>query len=197
MSPHEQLLATFRFVHQATLRHWRKGLVTFAFAAVVAVTGTLVMPRSYYSEARLFVRFGRENQVDPTAAGGQMVALYESRESEINSLIEILKSRAILDRVVQELGADAILSGRGVAGGKRSSTPAGRGLAPPAPSQSPPSRTAQRAAMRLEKDLTIAAPRKSNIISVACKASSPQLAQQIVAKLVEVYMDEHLRVHRS
>ena len=73
-----------------------------AIAAIVALLGTLLMPRSYYSEARLFVRFGRENQVDPTASGGQMVSLYESRESEINSLIEILKSRATTYESVED-----------------------------------------------------------------------------------------------
>jgi len=156
-----------------------------AFAALIALVGTLLMPRSYYSEARLFVRFGRENQVDPTASGGQMVSLYESRESEINSLIEILKSRAVLDRVVDELGPEFVLHGYAV---KTQST---------ADPKQPHSQAHQLAVARLIKSVSIAAPRKSNIITVACKAKSPAMAQQIVANLVEVYQDEHLRVHRS
>src|SRR5437016_14594219 len=112
MPTRQQLLEIYRFVRRAIQRHWRKGAVASLAAAVLALVGALVMPRSYYSEARLFVRFGRENQVDPTASSGQMVSLYESRESEINSLIEILKSRAILDRVVAELGPGLVLYGR-------------------------------------------------------------------------------------
>src|SRR6185436_15203845 len=104
MPTREQFFEILGLVRRAVERNWRIGAAVALGVAVVAVVGTLVMPRTYYSEARLFVRFGRENQVDPTASGGQMVALYESRESEINSLIEILKSRAILDRVVEELG---------------------------------------------------------------------------------------------
>src|SRR5689334_17040393 len=111
MSSQQQILELYRFVRQALSRHWRKGANVAAIGAFVALAGAFLMPRSYYSEARLFVRFGRENQVDPTASGGQMVSLYESRESEINSLIEILKSRAILDRVVAELGPACVLSG--------------------------------------------------------------------------------------
>ncbi len=61
----------------------------------------------------------------------------------------------------------------------------------------PTTRAHQMAVMRLSKNMSIHAPRKSNIISVACKASSPLVAQQIVAKLVEVYQEEHVRVHRS
>jgi uncharacterized protein involved in exopolysaccharide biosynthesis len=185
MSSQQQILELYEFVRRALNRHWRKGARVAAIGAVVALAGALLMPRSYYSEARLFVRFGRENQVDPTASGGQMVSLYESRESEINSLIEILKSRAILDRVVADLGPACVLSGW---------------QAKPEPMRAQdqaPSRAHQLAVARLLKTVTIAAPRKSNILAVSCKAKSPAMAQQIVAKLVEVYQDEHVRVHRS
>jgi uncharacterized protein involved in exopolysaccharide biosynthesis len=40
-------------------------------------------------------------------------------------------------------------------------------------------------------------PRKTNTINVACKAKSPAIAQRIVAKLVEVYLSEHVRVHHT
>ena len=115
MPAYQQLLDYYCLARHAIARHWRLGAAVFAALAIVAFIGTLLMPRTYYSEARLFVRFGRENQVDPTASGGQMVALYESRESEINSLIEILRSRAILDRVVAELGPEYVLFGDPVA----------------------------------------------------------------------------------
>jgi polysaccharide biosynthesis protein PslE len=185
MKNSDQLLELYRFAQNAAQRNWRKGAAVFAAGALLAFVGALFMPRSYYSEARLFVRFGRENQVDPTAAGSPMVALYESRESEINSLIEILKSRAILDRAVARLGPDYILAGRS------------RGPEADFDAATPPSRAHQRAVTQLTKTVSVSAPRKSNIITVACKAKSPAAAQKIVAALVEVYQDEHVRVHRS
>ncbi len=188
MPTREQMLVVWTMVRGAVARNWLKGVAVSALVAGVAVLGTFLMPRSYYSEARLFVRFGRENQVDPTASGGQMVALYESRESEINSLIEILKSRAVLDRVVEELG----LGGEGSEVGSQKSEVGGL-----EPRERMESRAHQMAVMKLAKNVYIGAPRKSNIISVSCKASSPALAQKIVAKLVEVYREEHVRVHRS
>src|SRR4051812_49788613 len=112
MVTREQFFEVCSLVRAAVERNWRIGAAVSLGMVVAAVVGTLLMPRTYYSEARLFVRFGRENQVDPTASGGQMVSLYESRESEINSLIEILKSRAICDRVVSELGPGFVLYGR-------------------------------------------------------------------------------------
>src|SRR5437868_12124727 len=149
MPTRQQMTEIYRFIARAMRRHGKTGAAVALAASILALLGTLAMPRSYYSEARLFVRFGRENQVDPTASGGQMVSLYESRESEINSLIEILRSRAILDRVVRELGPDCILFGR-VAGPGKSSVGSGRGLAALDPSHpsfaiQSPSRAAQRA----------------------------------------------------
>ena len=69
MPTRDQILDLYQFVLGATRRHWKKGAAVFLGAAILALVGTLIMPRTYYSEARLFVRFGRENQVDPTASG--------------------------------------------------------------------------------------------------------------------------------
>lgn len=189
MPTRTQIVEIYEFARYAAGRYWRRGVAAFFALAVVAFVGTLLMPRTYYSEARLFVRFGRENQVDPTASGGQMVALYESRESEINSLIEILRSRAILDRVVDELSPEFVLYGR--------AAPGSEFKAQGSEASEPPSKAHQLAVLRLSKDLAIGAPRKSNIITVGCKARTPGIAQQIVAKLVAVYQEEHVRVHRS
>ncbi len=204
MPTREQMMVVWAMIRGAVARNWLKGAAVSALVACVAVLGTLVMPRAYYSEARLFVRFGRENQVDPTASGGQMVALYESRESEINSLIEILKSRAVLDRVVEELGLGGSAE-RGVRSAESSFRVQGSGFSGDETAEvrsqeseeRMQSRAHQMAVMKLSKNVYIGAPRKSNIISVSCKASSPALAQKIVAKLVEVYREEHVRVHRS
>jgi uncharacterized protein involved in exopolysaccharide biosynthesis len=185
MPTYAQLLDLSRTLRRILERHRRNALIVFCSVAFLAFVGTLLMPRSYYSEARLFVRFGRENLVDPTATGGQMVSLYESRESEINSLIEILKSRAILDRVVKELGPAYILSGKESKAVSQAET------------NNRPSPAAQRAVAQLERTVTVWPPRKTNIIIIGCKAESPAMAQRIVAKFVEVYLDEHVRVHRA
>jgi uncharacterized protein involved in exopolysaccharide biosynthesis len=49
----------------------------------------------------------------------------------------------------------------------------------------------------LQGQLRATAERNSDIITVSCKASSPDLAQQIVATLVDAYLDEHARLHRT
>jgi uncharacterized protein involved in exopolysaccharide biosynthesis len=199
-----QLRDIFDYVRQALGRHWRLAASVFCAGVLLSFLGTLLMPRSYYSEARLFVRFGRENQVDLTATSGQMVSISESRESEINSLLEILKSRAILDRVVEELGPEYILQGKETRQppetakdhARPSVQPAG-GTAGNEVAPAPPSKAHQLAIQQLERNVVIWSPRKSTIIEVSCKADSPAVAQRIVGTLVDVYLQEHVRVHHT
>jgi polysaccharide biosynthesis protein PslE len=183
---------TIEFVQRALWRYRAVAVSATLFLSLATVAGVWFLPKSYLSEAKLFVRFGRENQLDPTASTGQAISVNETRESEINSLQEILRSRALLDRVVKMLGPDYILQGtdRGPEQNvtEVSTNPTSSGIA---------SRQHQLAVQKLEKDLDISSPRKTTIISLRCKAKRPELAQRIVAKLVEVYMDEHVRVHTT
>ena len=103
---------TLDFVYRALLRHRRVALGVTVSLGLLITAGVWFMPKTYLSEAKVFVRFGRENQLDPTASTGQAISINETRESEINSLQEILRSRALLDRVVDTLGPDYILKGK-------------------------------------------------------------------------------------
>jgi uncharacterized protein involved in exopolysaccharide biosynthesis len=192
----QQLREFYEYLRRTLARHGKLALLVAAAVGFLGLVGAFLMPKSYYSEARLFVRFGRENQVDPTATGGQFVSISETRESEINSLIEIFKSRAILDKVVEQLGPDYILYGREkpaqTVKAPAVTTRPGTNLPPLA---EPPSRAHQLAVQELEQAVSVWSPRKTNVISVACEAKSPAIAQQIVARLVEVYQAEHVRAH--
>lgn len=96
----------------ALYRHKFKALSAFVFVAGLAVIAAFFLPKTYRSEGVFFVRLGRDNAVlDSTAIPGQkpIVALPSSRESEINSLVEVLDSRVIMEKVVDALGPNAIL----------------------------------------------------------------------------------------
>jgi len=149
----------------------------------------MVLPRMYSSESRLLARFGHENlTLDPTATTGQMISIDESRENEINSLLEVLKSRAMLDRLVESLGPDYALTGRGEPQPFQAAA---------ASATKGPTAAHQQAVQHLERNIAVSVPRKSNIISVQCQAKSPALAQKITTRLVEIYLDEYVRIQRT
>ena len=100
-----------RGVFSSLWRHKGKGICWFIVVVAAAAAVILYWPRGYRSEAKLFVRLGRESvSLDPTATLGQTIAVSESRENEINSILEILKSREIAERVVDLVGPELILN---------------------------------------------------------------------------------------
>ena len=79
-------------------------------------------PRSYGSEAKLFLQVGRESVgLDPIATTGQTISLLQSsREDEVKSVLELMKSREVVMKVVAHLTPEVVLgeSGPGATGSK-------------------------------------------------------------------------------
>lgn len=186
---------------------WRqKFKAGFVFALIGAASFSLwkYAPRSYTSESRLFVRVGRETvSLDPSATVGQTMGMQDSRELEINSLMEILKSRSLHEAVVDELGVAQVLGdelpGEGSIASKEGSPSWSLVSLPSIASNGEPptaSSLREKAVTQLGNSIEVSSPRRSTVISITSESSSPRLAQAIVKSLVETYQKEHIRLHR-
>lgn len=207
----DALPLTPRELRRALRRYSGRALAVCLALAALTVIGVILMPRTYLSEAKLFVRPGRENMtLDATATTGQLLTVMESRETEINSLVEVLKSRSLFERVAETIGAESINQGKLLDGGKNDEDP------PPPPWMAAMNRAmasakataktllgganippAEQAVNSLEKMIEVTSPRKSNVIHVRCKAKSPALANAVVKELLLLYRDEHARLNRT
>jgi len=219
-APGASVATTLQEVRRALSRHRTKALLVFLFTLGSATLAAFLLPKTYRSEGKLFVRLGRENAtLDETVAPGQdpVVALSPSRESEINSLVDVLRSRAMVERVVEAMGPDAILrpdceSAFGAAkslerdgagswsGGHAAEVPLARrrGTGAPLPDvreSSEPGRREQ-AVRRLESCISIEPGRKSAVIGIVCEGPSPAWTQAVVDKLIDLYLAEHIRLNR-
>src|SRR3954449_8136992 len=92
----------------------RKKLFVGVFAAVLAcVAGaTFLATREYRSQAKLFLRLGRENaSVDPLTAAGdkRLIGLQPTFEEELNSVMDLLASKGNVGRVVDLLGPSYVM----------------------------------------------------------------------------------------
>ena len=104
--------SSFRSALQVPLRHKRRFLTVFLAVVGTTILVTLLMPRTYRSEGELLLRLGRENMaLDPTATLGStpILSIQQSRENEINSVIEIVRSRVLIEKVVDALSPARIL----------------------------------------------------------------------------------------
>ncbi len=216
-APESGFDATFQDIYRAVVRHRGKALLVFSTSMIVASLVTFLSPRTYKSESKLFVRLGRENAtLDPTVTlgGDPVVVVPYAREDEMNSVAAMLASRAMLERVVDRVGPDVVLHGKGSAAPAFTSeeTPSA-GL--PAASDDAPQANAtlassalgralfqngvpvrERALRHLSGRLKVVPVRKSNIVEVAYEAPTPELSQHVVATLVDAYLEEHARLNR-
>jgi uncharacterized protein involved in exopolysaccharide biosynthesis len=183
---------------RALYRHKGKSLLVFLAVAGLAMAALIVITPKYESEAKLFVRLGRESvTLDPTATTGQTISVNESREVEINSIIEVLRSRSIAEKVVDRLTPAVVLGKNGEPDERAQmfSLPAMPTL-PALPGAIEPS-DRDRAIEEVEESFDAYAPKQTTVISLRYEADSPELAQQVVQAALEIYQHEHGRVHRT
>jgi uncharacterized protein involved in exopolysaccharide biosynthesis len=168
----------------------------FAFLAVevLALAYLSTAERIYQSEAKMFIRPGRESvTVDPIVANGQVVTMADARESEINGIAEMLHSRALLERVVEEVTAEAILE---KAPGSKS---IGDYLSPLDAVNLNPAKvysTRDKAIKKMAKNLKILTSKKSSIVTISYETRDPALAKLTLDSLLKIAQDEHARVNQ-
>jgi len=184
--------------------HRGKSILTFILIFSLCLCALYLMPRTYQSELLLFVRIGRESMtLDPTVTTGQTISLNESRESELNSILEVIRSRAMMEKVVDRLGPEAILvtpsDGESTSTSKRFlaglSGMLGR-LADALEPAAPISRR-EKALQTVTKNTYISNARKSNVVSISYRARSPKQAQCIANAISDEYLLEHRRIHTT
>lgn len=189
--------ATTRDTCRLFFRHKKKALACFALSIAAALAIIFLWPRSYKSEAKLFVQVGRESvSLDPTATTGQVVPVSLSRETEINSVLEMLRSRVMVEKLVDELGPTAILKS------STTTSPAGEESTSALSSlvafiNPDPVSDRERAIAFVEKHLDFAVEKKSDVITVQGTGKSPAFAQQMVDKFIDTYLGEHAQMHRT
>jgi uncharacterized protein involved in exopolysaccharide biosynthesis len=169
-------------------------------AAVALVT--FAMDKVYRSQSKLLVRWGWENAtLDPTATMSQerVVAIPTSGDHEINSAVEILNSRELAERVVDQIGPAAIL--RETKGStSKIAIPIAEWIRPAIDFMAqyrPPRNEREEAIREYGRHLEVSPAYRSNVIVVAYEAPDPRLAQSVVAALTAEYLDHHLRVTRT
>lgn len=204
--------ASLRDVYLFCFRYKWKMAFFFLAVTIAVTTITFLMAETYSSEARLMVRLGRESMtLDPTVTTGQTIQVNQSRQSEINSELEILRSRELIEKVVDSIGWEAFL--------EPSEEPQAADASAPGPFEKTQRKMSfavgasldllkrldvvsdvnghKKAVLNLMKNLKINTSKDSSIISVSYEAKNPDLAQNVVSKIVDFYLEKHIAVHQT
>lgn len=198
-----------RAIVNGLFRHRRKMLVISFSIVFLTILALALWPRSFESEAKLFVRIGRENvTLDPTASTGEMVTFQKQQEEEINSVLEILNSRETLKRVVDLVGPDEVLSPSSGQSGAASSARSFVAIAKSAVGSladivltstglRDPISDHEEAVRKLENRRRATAGRRSGVVTLTCRSTTPEAAQRLTSTMTEVFLEHHVGLTRT
>jgi uncharacterized protein involved in exopolysaccharide biosynthesis len=175
-------------------RHGAKGLAFFVAVVALAVAGVLLMPRMYESEAKFFVKL--DLKVDPIATNeGQTVLADTNREGEMQTVVALLRSRGLLDQVIDKLGADKIFESDLKTGPLDQAIASLTALLP----QSDSGEAVQRenALRQLARTLQIDHPKNSHVVNVTYKSRSADRAKEVLDAYAAACMQQHLAVNQD
>ena len=186
-------------VWRAVRGHWRVMALFFVLANAAVLGGIMVCPRTYVSEAAMKMNEGRETAaLDPTAqVTNNVIAAQANREQDLNTAVDILESRKVMELAVARIGPEPILKGFVPADGEVGDD-AGGMLDPeeaqrvdPGPlaliGLSDPVSRFEKAVQTLNEIVEVDSNKKSDVIRVSVKAEKPKLAQRICGEVVAAF----------
>jgi uncharacterized protein involved in exopolysaccharide biosynthesis len=172
--PESEAALTARDLMKPVFRYRRAAIACFLVLTGVVAIGALLWPKKYTAEMKIVVK---RERVDPLVTAGPDAGQQRTdvSDTELNSEVELLKSRDLLEATVAATGlvrAPAQADSRG------------RQLA------------TARAIVRLERALTIAPVRKTTLIRVTYTDTDPVRAKTVLTELSRRYLEKHLIVNR-
>jgi uncharacterized protein involved in exopolysaccharide biosynthesis len=184
--------ATLRDAVMPVFRQRRLALLIFCGLFFGAVFGGLILPRKYEAEMKILVNRNRVDAVvTPDADAASAVApVPEVSEEDLNSEVELLKSRDLLEQVVLACGLESQDS-------KAWSRIAGRAIDALRPGGSDQAARLARSVQDLENRLIVDPLKKTTMIRVAYASRNPQLSARVLQTLATLYQEKHAAVHRS
>ena len=186
-----EMTLTMRDVVMPVFRQRRLASLIFLGIFVGAMLGAVLLPRKYEAEMKILVNRERVDAVvtpDPDNVNGPGIVPAVSEE-DLNSEVELIKSRDLLERVVVACG----LSFENKSGWGRwmervensvRGTPA------------TPETQLAKAVQDLAERLVVDPMKKTTLIRVAYSARDPKLAAQVLQTLATMYQEKHASVHR-
>lgn len=206
------LQSSMRDVYYVLFRHKWKMILFFLAVTITVFVKIFKTPDIYRSEAKLFVRLGREYlTLDATVTTGQTINVSQNRDSEVNVELEILKSRELSEKVVDSIGPDAFnrRPARNISIKSCNQKVSEKALqqafteVKQSPSGSEQFNLAKtpgdrdKAVHKVMSNLSVKAEKDSSIISISYESESPELAKDVIDTLLFYYEEKHFKVHQT
>lgn len=191
----------------ATRRHWMAAMFCFGILMFGLVTFLIIVPRQYISSGKLFVRHGRGGvTLDPTATTSKNVHIQETRDAEINTVADVLGSRALLEQVVDHFTPKTILESHFFLSDyiqlpeislPSFSTADATDSLDGVESSYDDLMERELAILKLDGNVDVKASKKAATVNITVKAGTPKLAQEMVSFMMDRYLDMHIAARKT
>lgn len=156
-------------------RYQRLVVLTFFSILVGSAAAALLLPKQYQAELKILVK---RERIDPTVTSDKTTVI-DSRsdvtEEQVQSEVELLQSRDLLEEVVKTCDLVPDVDGQG--------------------NKQSPVATA-RAIRKLQSVLHVEPVKKTDLISATYRSRDPETAARVLNKLGSLYLQKHLAVRR-
>jgi len=183
-------LPTLRDIATPLFRHPRLVVLTFLALVLGMVLGIILLPKDYEAKMKILVK---RERVDAAVSPGRDAVMSnpgEVTEEELNSEVELLKSRDLLEKVVIACNLQD----------SRSSHFWDRLLPVAATRENADGQDSDKkisqAVLTLENKLQIEPIKKTDLIQVTYESPDPQLAARVLHTLGSLYLEKTVEVHR-
>ena len=182
-------LPTPRDIVTPVFRHRKLVVYTFLILMVGVVVGAILISNNYQAEMKILVKHARVDEAVSPGRDSTFTNPGDVTEEEINSEVELLKSRDLLEKVV--LACNLQDSRPGLLGSLFS-----KGTVAKADTKRNQAEKLSEAVAKLEKKLQVEPIRKTDLIQVTYASSDPQLSARVLKLLGELYLEKTVAVHR-
>ena len=170
----ERPTASVRQAIEALFRHKKWFLGCVSTVILITVAFIVFIPREYSSEMKILVKNARENVVVSAERTNPINVVNDVTEAQVNSELEILQSRDVLDPVADP----------------------GWEKTPEDHRTSYAIDQHEAALHKFTRKLTADVVRKTNLITVSFRARTPEQARNLLQALSEAYIAQHKKMSR-
>ncbi len=173
---------TLRDLVTPLFRHRRLAATCCVAGLVLSLVAAYLASRNYESRMEVLVNRERLDPVVTTEATSQLPQLApQVTEEEINSEVELLQSRDVLEKVVQASGLQKATSDSWISKFLQERDENSR---------------ISKAIEKLGKQVKVKIVPKTNLIKVSYRSRDPRLAYAVLNNLANLYLEKHVAVHR-
>jgi uncharacterized protein involved in exopolysaccharide biosynthesis/Mrp family chromosome partitioning ATPase len=188
-------------------RHKWKIMLGVLLGVIASLAILMQASDLYESEANLLVRFVRETVSLAPSSGNDPIISSRSWDKILNSEMELLGSQDILEKVVErdlprlleQMPAPDAPAVPEVSDRLRIwASDLKNRCAPylPAWKTSPELTDRENSILSIKDNFQIEIPQRQNILALKLRSPNPQLAQAILGKIIDYYLEKHIQVHR-